>query len=315
MTSGEILKDKLGLSKIKNSRISRVVGLSKPTYMIWYDSSAPTRPITWSQVRRFPYIGSVRFGHDPEELATLTPLVDLVIYNGDTKSSVFFVVDMAGYKLSNSKNVEESFTPRISVLSEFLTLPDLLKHQGMTKFTQKFRKARNKSTGNEVNVAKIKKAELKGDDIWYTWETPITFDPKQPNRPASKVDWDSLEIIPNTNSIYTIKIAIIDFIPWLKTKPEGEPLTAKDIKEVLEIANIQYWSDSPSFQWQGSNYNSSQLDASLNPTDIADPVWRNIQGDSAIVDKHLGGILASISFWRNPMASMANKILKEKGIL
>ena len=315
MTSGEILQKKLGLEKLKNPRINRVVGLSKPTYMIWYDSSAPTRPITWSQVRRFPYIGSVRFGHDPSELAVMTPLVMLKNYNGDTKTSVFFTIDMAGYKLSNPKNVVEAWTPKVTMLSEFLTLNDLLKHQGMTDFTKKFRKHRNKTTGNEVNIAKLKKAELHVNDMIFTWKTPATIDPEKPNKPVSKVNPSDFSIVPNPEKEYTISITIIDFLPWAKTKPEGEPLNGKDIKEVLEVANIQYWSDAPSFHWQGGNYNSTQLDASMNPTDISDPIWRKIQGDSMIVDKHLGGILASMGFFHNPMASMATKVLKDKGLL
>ena len=245
----------------------------------------------------------------------MTPLADINDFNGAVDNSIIFTIDMAGYKLANGNNIvseSSTFADPPMLFTEWLTLNDLMKNQGTSDFTMKFRKQRNKSTGMEVRLAKLKDAVIDGNgNITYYWETPATKEGEDPNAPKFKVDpARQFEIEPNPEKKYTLAIQIVDFMKWIDTQPEGKELTSRDIKDVLEVSYVKVFNTAPSFHWQGMNYRASQMDASVYPTDIGDPQWRKKHGDYSFLDKHLTGLINSMAFWRNPMASMANKRLK-----
>lgn len=87
-----------------------------------------------------------------------------------------------------------------------------------------------------------------------------------------------------------------------------EGLTAYDIKYWLWHTDMAIWSNSPSFHWQGFNYNLSQLQAAIFPTDIEPQVWDKVHGP-ALIDKHLYDLFVHMKFFLNNMAgSLLNKI-------
>lgn len=82
----------------------------------------------------------------------------------------------------------------------------------------------------------------------------------------------------------------------------GLQLDKEGIKKVLEACFVKVWSNSPSFHWQGFNYNLSQKRASLFPTKIKPTKWDKIHG-KALMDKHLYATLKEISKYFEEIAN------------
>jgi hypothetical protein len=109
-----------------------------------------------------------------------------------------------------------------------------------------------------------------------------------------------------------------DFFTWmLDTLPDGQALTLKDMKDAIRVCPVKFWSNSPALHWQGTNYQLSQLDAAIYPTDIAPHFWNQpkYHGDNNLLDKHLMALLRYLSFFLNNMTAMANKNLQKAGII
>lgn len=106
--------------------------------------------------------------------------------------------------------------------------------------------------------------------------------------------------------------------PVLKASHTPEQIPTKlDLKSVKAFLwtcdQMQLWSNSPSFHWQGFNFHLSQVNASIFPTNIPDTKWRNIHGDVAALDKHLLDLMVHIRFFLNQMASsLLNKIRTQR---
>jgi hypothetical protein len=96
---------------------------------------------------------------------------------------------------------------------------------------------------------------------------------------------------------------------FLAEKPA--PYTKQDLRDVFDTGEIQVFSSSPSFHWQGMNYNLSVDDASIYPTTIAPSHWnqQNLHGPVYYLDKHLGGLIKNIKFWYLPMSRLINRKL------
>jgi len=191
------------------------------------------------------------------------------------------------------------------------TLETLKAKDSISDFTMKFRKDRNKIMGAENKTAKLLDCFLNepDDSITFVWKTPATEDGKIKKRVSPL----SLELLPNEEGFYEIQLKILNFFSWLDTNPIKDIITEKEMKEIIRISEVQVYSSSPSFQYQAYNWNNSQVDTAIYPTDIAPKVW-NKYNDNAFLDKHLYGIIRNIDFWINPMASMLTKKLKSKNI-
>ena len=98
---------------------------------------------------------------------------------------------------------------------------------------------------------------------------------------------------------------------------EGEKIGKKEMKEILESSNIQLFSTSPSFHWQGMNFNLTQLDGSVHGTSIANPIWGPKHGDPSgyFLDKNLNSLLQYIPIILNQMAQMRMGKLKRRGLI
>jgi hypothetical protein len=204
------------------------------------------------------------------------------------------------------------------------TLAELQNKDSISSFTMNFRKERNQIMGTENTTAKILDCYLNepDDSVTFVWSTPATDyesekavklgiakkDNKARTQPLN------LQLISNTEKMYEVQIKILNLFSWLDTYPNKTSITAKDMKDILSVSDVQVFSSSPSFQWQSYNWNNSQIGTAIYPTDIAPKVWDKIIGD-AFLDKHLYGLIRNIKFWFNPMASMLTKKLKESGSL
>lgn len=334
MTSGEEIKQKLGLNKFKYVSMSRIVVGVHPTYVVYYNSLHPQLPILWNKVKREPFPVMVYRGSDiaSNKKPRMLPLVDIEDFDGTYSHYVFVAVDLASSWRIDSRMYENTnkftnkftcytFDDNKNVISEEVFLSDLKKF-GMSALTQAFRKERNKLGKSENKTAKLINCMIVNKDVMFNFLTESTFDNKEkfPKKytQTKEVDPNSnFKLKQNRSKTYLLQIGIVDFMDWLDTYPDKKEVTTKDLKEILNISAIKVWSSDPSFHWQGMNYNMSQLDGSLHPTNIKPKVW-NIRhgGDTEMfLSKHLGGLLNQISFFINPITSMLNKKLKDEGYL
>lgn len=321
-TSGVTLKDQLGLSHLKYVSFVRLIGTSMRTAVVFYDTRRPNIPLNKQRVLKSYNTFSARvYPHQKEIL--MSPLIPLEEYNGQTQDLVIMSFDIAGnYGDRKLRQVRESSEKKR--LSEWMTLANLSSTDSASKFTHRTRKQRNKAVKPENRTAKPVECILDDDgSVTYTFETTATLPIYPEDNVFQRANPDrNFALETNPEKTYVITVKILEFMKWLKeTRPnylELEKITWKEIRDVLEVAYIQVYSTSPSYHWQGINYWLSQLDGSLYPTDIAPKFWNrsDLHGtEGAFLDKHLYGLLRQFKFWYNPMASMVQKRMKDKGLL
>jgi hypothetical protein len=318
-TSGVKLKQNLGLSHLKYVSFIRVLGLSQRTIAVFYDSRRSNIPLTTQRVLKNFNLFSVRLFPHTEELL-FSPLIPLEEYNGQTQDLFIISIDISGiYGNSKNQQVRES-----KVLKEWITLSGLMTKDAISNFTKRTRKQRNSAVKAENYTAKIKDCELNNDgSVLFIFETTATTPIYPDDYEFGQVNPENnFEIEKNLDKKYIVYIKILDFMEWLKeTRPnylETKKITWREIKDVLEVANVQVFSTSPSLHWQGMNFFLSQIDASLFPTDIAPKFWNSSDlhgSDPYFLDKHLYGIIMQIKFFYNNMASMVQKRMKDKDLL
>jgi hypothetical protein len=219
-------------------------------------------------------------------------------------------------------------------LKEFVTLYDLADKGNVSDFTLVWRNDRNRTMGQENRTAKLIDCFIDEADksVTFAFLTEATeLNGHEPNEdidsdyreyPLPKGEADpeqNFSVKVNRSKTYEMQIKILDVLGeegWISTF-NGETIGNREMKEILEVSNVQIYSTSPSFHWQGANYNCSQLDASIYPTNIGNPVWGPRHGNSSgyFLDKHLYGLLRSIKFWINPMAAMLTRKLRERNLI
>lgn len=338
MTVGEKLKNRLGLGKIQNVSICRVLVSAIPIYLVYYSSSSPNMPITTYRVRNSK-IANIFNGADVEHnksrkqqniIPAFAPLMPIEQYGGNLAGIWFITVDLAGLQLVNSNLIESenSFVETVSYswfgkfsdlkkLYEEVYLSDFKKF-GMSDYGMKFRKEKNKLMGSESKTSKLISVELQDRDLLISFLTEPTEAKYPDNYKYKQVNPETLKLEPNPSKLYQTDIMIIDFLDWLETYPNKETITEKDIKDIFDVSAIKLFSNIPSFQYQGSNYYLSVLDGSLHPTDIIPKFWNDEtrHGDSNnFLDKATYGIIQQYQFWKNPLASMVTKYLRDRGLL
>jgi hypothetical protein len=321
MTTGSQLKTSLGLDAYPNVLIHRYISSRYRFYFIYFDSRWPSRLITYQEIRTLPYIGlMLNFPDFQQDRSRYTPTMHIEDWNGDPDDGVFFTFDLSGRYGELGENRKHPIVPKFSGrLQEFVTLSDLNTDQSISDFTSKTRKERNKALSTENKLAKLVDVILDTVKDYVTFvfhtgaTTPIYRDDHKFKRTKPK---DNHRLASNPEKRYEIYIRVLDFFSWLEAQDTGKAaITRKDIKEVLSISNIQVYSTSPSFHWQGMNYNLSILDGSVYPTDIEPQRWDKVHGDDAFLDKHLYGLMRSIAFFENQMAAMLTKRLRSREII
>lgn len=253
---------------------------------------------------------------------TTTPLMDIEDFNGTLRPAFFFTIDLSGEfgsdrKLTKILDGVKTGGAEFS-LKEFVTLADLNNTGNISDFTMNFRRQRTSLMGGENTVAKLVDLFVNEADrsVTFAFLTEVTPYPDDPDHEYQEVDPDTFELSNNRSKVYEIQIKILEFFDWLDTNPGLDKITEKDMKEIFDVANVQVFSTSPSFHWQGFNAWCSQIDASIYPTDIMPKFWDQYHGDGeAFLDKHLYGVIRQIKFWMNPMASMLTRKLKDRGLI
>ena len=348
MTTGKLIRKNLGLMKVKNARISTALGSSVKILFVWYDSYRTHMPITSMRIRKFPWVATMFVGVElsrGRRNAIFTPPVDLDTYNGNLRGAMVIPVNLAGDRFIRPQQFSKKFesVSKIKIedvkgiiigselFNEFVTIADLADKSSISDFTLLWRKDRNRIMGTENISSKLIDCfvdEAEKSVVFAFLSESTELGNKAPNDninsdykfytgPKQDVDPEnSFKINRNDSKLYELQLKLLEFWDWLDVF-EGEKITRFNMKEILEVSNVQVFSNSPAFHWQGSNVNLSQLDGSIYPTNIPNPVWGPRHGDASgyFLDKHLYGLLRQMGFWLNTMASMLTGKLQKRGLI
>lgn len=204
---------------------------------------------------------------------------------------------------------------------EFVTLKDLKNDAGMSALSKFHKAVRFKRTGSETRASKLINSFINQDgSVDFVFKSIPTPYPNEPGHQYKRADKRiRYQLAPNNEKIYTITIKIKDFLHWLETHPRSMAITAKDIKDIFDVSNIEIDSNVPSFYWQGGAYNLQKLGGTIFKHTIPAPKWWNQpgrHGDGQLyIDKITQGIINQIEFFKNIMAQMLTKKLREGGYL
>jgi len=308
-TTGLKLKNDLGLNKFPISRIHRVIDSVQPTYFIYVDSKFPTMPITNFRVRRNPGVANFYHGSNIPKESIYTPLMDLEEFNGVIKSRLFVLIDLAGMDHINKRMYEKAkviYCPNFSKLEE-VTLNDLRKLDAtMSSQTKKFKDIRQKlMKGANINT-KFIETKIEGKDILFKFLTKATEDPND-TKPKKQVDPKDFSMKDNPSKTYEVWMKFPNALELLESE---EKIDQNVLNDLIQASDVQLWSNDPSFHWQGFNYQLSQLDASIFPTNIAPKFWSTKHGENFLT-KHLAQIMLQYKFFANQMAASLEKQLKK----
>lgn len=327
MTKGEELKKALGLQDTKYVSFVRTLNTPRPFLVIVYDTRRPEVPLTnyrvmkqfrFFNVREYPYTKDVKY----------TPLLPIEDFNGASQPSMIFCVDIGGIYADPDKqiardtkvteSIDEGYKPRID---EWITLAGLNTPDSISAFTKKHRDIRSGVMGGENKTAKLINC------VYNPQQDCLTFIFRTGATPIYPADYTYKKVNPtlgyelsdNPDKTYYTHLRILDFMKWLKgTRPEDladQPITWREIKDVLEVAYVQVYCSCPAWNWQGSAYACTQVDAAIYPQTIKPKVWDKIHGDMNLLCKHLYGVIRHIGFFGNQMASMASKELRDRGYI
>jgi len=196
-------------------------------------------------------------------------------------------------------------------LHENLRLSDLTKNAGISLFTGKFKKERDKLMGAASSYIKLiqGKVNKEKDYITFTFLTERT--PKyKDNFNTKSVDPSSMTL--KSDNVYEIEIRILDFFKTLQKRADQSDITDKDIEDVLLNSDLQWWSSVPAYEFQGNNFNMTKNNAAIYPELREPKVWNKHHGAEALLDKHSQSLANSIKFYIPQMRQMIKKYLRIK---
>ena len=193
-------------------------------------------------------------------------------------------------------------------LQEDLHLSDFVKHSGVSDFTKKFMKDRQRLKGAGNISAKIRSLKInrKKGYITFTFISKPTYTNK-----TKAVDPNTLAF--KNARAYEQHIRLVDFFKYAETKPgyKENELTWKEVKEIIQVCPIQVWCNCGSYEFQGMAYIDTLFDAAIYPEYRAPKRWNLYHNDDNFACKHLDILFTSgINLFIQNMTSMINKILK-----
>lgn len=223
-----------------------------------------------------------------------------------------------GESCGHGKSINDSPTFKL----EELTVLDF-KSGALDDFRMQFRRDRTGITGVETQSAKMLSAvkKNKGKDVLFTWKTIPTYKPAQKTKPKSGF------ALTNAQS-YQMQVLFIDFYEYMEKVFETNTTEGLKLSQFREIANavdVKLSCLCPAWHFGGYNYELTQFNASLYPTNIPNPDWTQRlkdwasesgqSGTMGLLCKHLGGpggLMANITFWYPAMLNRLREIDKKK---
>jgi len=312
-TSGQYLRDKLGLKNIPIVKIARVVVTTWRVYMIFFDSRRPRMALTRARILSAP-MPSMLYTEPFNMRPKILPFIDLDEFTGNTQGCLFFVVDLAGYfqkeelytriiesKENISLNVKNYYFLNEDTLQEFTTIDDL-KANAFSDITMKHYAIRNKD-GNKGSTLHDIYWNEETNKLTITFKVVATFDkPKITFRPDGSIAH---------GEEYTLKIQFQDPKKYLGTKElyrmQFGDEQQKRVLKMLRNDYVKVWSSDPSHYYQGGWEGLSRIDADIYPFPgpPGKDIWINRHGlDGLHLNKHFKEVFAVIYRNYNDIANM-----------
>jgi len=321
--AGILLKQHLGLNAFPKVYYARIIGLAAyKIYFIFFDSRLPHVSLTSWETFRKEFAPSIPFKDGGRRLS-LTNILPIEEWSGNESGCLFIRVDICGRFLNPStyvfteKHIRNFIDNNNGLLVEDMHIEDFKDVAAISAMTQKFRTQRRQMLGQEIANVKLMTVQFDQQGDWVEFQFRSISTPNTPTKKKSNYS-ANFALQPNPPKVYTLLIRLNKFFTWmLDTLPDGQALSLKDMKDAIRVCPVQFWSNCPSFHWQGHNFVLSQLDAAIYPTDIAPEHWNQPQyhGEDAMLDKHLAALIRNISFYLNNMTAMLNKNLHAAGII
>ena len=223
-------------------------------------------------------------------------------------------------ELSNSHFIENTLIRKGAVIQlQELTLDTFRVPNIISLTTQSYKDIRKDVQGQANTNTKFIQSVIDGNDIIFKYllEATEMYDEKHI---YYEVDPVSKEKKPNPSKTYELWIKMLNILGedgWLEAlKVNTENITGDDIKELFDLADIQWWSSDPSFLYQGFQYWLTQLDSSIYSENRKPKRWDKIHGDGqAFVTKHMAQLIDQLPFFRNQMSSSLTKLLRDSGYI
>ena len=182
-------------------------------------------------------------------------------------------------------------------LKEYVKLDHLANQIGISDFTKYWFDKRKSDFGTENDLAKLQECKINNSDVSFIWLTLAGSD-----NPGI-VDPNTKKISKGVSDYYTLEFRFQDMLKYTNSNSIPD---INSLHGILMKCNILLWSNDPSFHWQGMNYNLSQLDGSLHPTNIPPEIWRNKHHDDNFLSKHLEGLIENLPYFYEEMLDLYN---------
>lgn len=195
------------------------------------------------------------------------------------------------------------------LLAEDLTLSQISNSPVSTQI-KNFADERNGIQGNTLDNTKfVSSIYTKRDDLAIFKLITDATRKYGDNYEYKAVDSKTRGLVKNPFESYEIWIG---FYPVQQTMEEkGFPLTKEGIINAFKSCFVKIWSNSPSFQYQGFNYNLSQKSAAFYPTTKPPRVW-SLKNDGTYLDKHLYAVFAYMPYYLDLFAEdLLKKVPRE----
>ncbi len=202
---------------------------------------------------------------------------------------------------------------------EELTLDAFRVKDIISSTTQKYKDERKTVQGVANKNTKFILSEIEGNDVIFKFLLEATE--KYPKDHVFKVvNPSTKEVEPEPSKTYELWIKMKKVLGengWLDALGLGnKELTMNNIKELFDVADIEWWVNDMSFLFQGFQYWLTQLDASIFPENRKPKRWDKIHGDGqAFTTKHMAQVIDQLPFFRNIMASSLTTLLRKEGYI
>lgn len=335
MSVGAKLKKDLGLDKLSNVLIGRMLNSPLKVYMVVYDTRWPRSPITNHMMKRWPYAGMIY--RDPKEgRPQFTPFVDIELFNGVVQGSYFFAVDLGG-RFSDRKMLTKKIESRdespkeTGFLAQFSTLEEGLRsldEEGFTvaDFKKNAASDRNKEfltlrrrDGEPGSFLKSATFNKRLNTLLLQFDSNITYDPKAGITTKGFNGGSKGNYKPHSKmaSKYRVQVQFEEVEKHVGTLPEFLELSKGEqvafIREMIKTCPVKVHSNDKSWYWQGAWENADYLGYAIHPFKgtSGNGIWsKRHQGESPAIyiTKHILEVMSVIPF----LAADIAKMIREK---
>jgi hypothetical protein len=300
-TVGKKLKKALGLSKLKNVMITKLLVTDiHRLFIVFYDSHND-HPITRLKVERFPYTAMIYSGEvllaKGLKLPPYRPLIKLEDFDEPLFNAKIMAVDLS-YQLGLSKR-DFAFTESLFQERQgSFTIADFL-DSAVSNLNKKWYKDRKDNSGSDSDLTNITWNHRK-DEIRMNFRTKPTYD--------KTVQVFSINGNPKNGANYKIVVQMIGVNKHLGTREEYQEFSQSEQQELVELAikeaEVRVWANDPSFYFQGAWENLADIGASVYnfPGPNGKDVWNNRHFASGGLDfkrmhltKHIYEVFQKIS--------------------